>query len=108
DAGAREKRGGQTSNTGEAGAGRGLTAVRRAPRCAACPIGMAAMGATDPSSADEGASGKRSAQASAIEARRGETPSVARCAARQRGPAKPETHEIAETSVRKHDGTAKR
>lgn len=33
--------------------------------------------------------GKRSAQASAMEAPRGETPSVARCAARQRGPAWP-------------------
>ena len=40
--GARAKRGRHTPNTGEAGAGRGLTGVRRAPSCAACPVGDAA------------------------------------------------------------------
>ncbi|AJP47697.1 hypothetical protein PG1C_02895 [Rugosibacter aromaticivorans] len=43
DPGARAKRGRHTPNTGEAGAGQGLTGVRRAPSCAACPVGDAAM-----------------------------------------------------------------
>ena len=62
--------------------------------------------------------GKRSAQASGMEAQRGETPSVARCAARQRDPvspedarksvepamrfySKPQTHETTFTHLRK-------
>jgi hypothetical protein len=128
--------------------GRGLTGVRRAPSCAACPVGDAAMcyrsgrrheapqrcgeqrsaqtrldgacglacrsGAAcsanstngEGCQAQRGGDGRRadpwraSVARSAIKRagvsdgrRRGETPSAARCAARQRDPASPGTHE---------------